>query len=221
MGMRRILPLAAVAALLAPAAVNAKAPNPPKLTISAAPSPVRFGNATTLSGKLTGGKNAAGKQVTVQADAWPFEGTYVDVGTALTDANGDWHASNAPAELTRYRAQATTAPPATSPTVDVNVRLRVRVHVSDRTPDKGERVRFHGTVAPAHDGAPVRIQRRRADGTWRTVRRTTLRDTGTDVSRYSRRVRVRRSGTYRVRALPHDADHLRGTSRKRHLTVNS
>jgi hypothetical protein len=82
-------------------------------------------------------------------------------------------------------------------------------------------VRFHGTAAPAHDGAPVRIQRRRADGSWRTVARTTLRDAGTDVSRYSRRVRVRRSGTYRVRALAHDSDHLRGTSRRRRLTVAS
>jgi len=75
-------------------------------------------------------------------------------------------------------------------------------------------------VAPAHDGAAVRIQRRRANGTWVTVAQTTLTDAGTDVSRYAKRVRVRRTGTYRVRVLSGDTDHLTGTSRKRKLTVS-
>ncbi|MEA2281023.1 MAG: hypothetical protein QOK21_1630 [Solirubrobacteraceae bacterium] len=219
--LKSTLGLAAAAALLAPAAVQAAKPPklPAKLTIAAAPSAVTFGRATTLSGKLSGGKSAAGQLVAVQADTAPFDGTYTDVATAKTDANGDWSATNAPTALTRYRAQAKTAPPATSATVDVGVRLRVGIRVSDRTPARGQRVRFSGTVAPAHDGAPVRIQRRRADGSWRTVARTTLQDAGDAVSRYAKRVKVTRTGTYRVRAASGDGDHLRGTSATRRLRV--
>jgi hypothetical protein len=180
---------------------------------------VTFGGSTTLSGKLTGGKNAAGQTVVVQADAAPLEGTYADVATVATDANGNWTAHTSPGALTRYRAQAKSSPPATSGTVDVNVRLRVRVHVSDRTPARGQRVRFSGTVAPAHDGATVRIQRRRADGSWHTVARTTLQDGGQSVSRYAKRVKITRTGTYRVRAASGDGDHLRGTSGTRRLRV--
>ena len=215
--------LAAVTALLAPAAVHAAKPPKPaaKLSIAAAPSPVTFGSATTLSGKLTGTKTNGGEPVAIQADTAPFDGTYTDVATATTDANGDWSATNAPTALTRYRAQAKTAPPTTSDTVDVNVRLRVRIHVSDRTPARGQRVRFSGTVAPAHDGATARIQRRAADGSWHTVARTTLADAGDAVSRYSKRVKVTRTGTYRVRAASGDGDHLRGTSGTRKLRVGS
>jgi hypothetical protein len=221
--MRRIVATAALAACLTlPAGVLAAKPpkQPSKLTLAAAPLRVTFGKATTLAGKLTGGKSAAGQAVTVQADVFPIDGSYADVATTTTDANGDWHVTQTPTALTRYRAQVKTAPPTTSNTADVGVRLRVRVHVSDRTPSRGERVRFSGTAAPAHDGAPVRIQRRTATGGWRTVARTVLRDAGTDVSRYGKRVRVRRSGTYRVRALSGDADHLAGTSRRRRLTVS-
>jgi hypothetical protein len=222
--MRRIV-LAAVSAALClslPAAVLAAKPpkQPAKLTLTATPARVTFGKPTVLAGKLTGGKQAAGQTVTVQADVFPIDGNYADVATTTTDANGDWHVTQTPTALTRYRAQAKTAPPATSNTADVAVRLRVRVHVSDRTPSRGSRVRFSGTAAPAHDGAPVRIQRRTSTGHWRTVARTVLRDAGTDVSRYGKRVRVRRSGTYRVRVRSGDADHLAGTSRRRRLTVH-
>ena len=75
-------------------------------------------------------------------------------------------------------------------------------------------MRFSGTVAPAHDGAAVRIQRRTRTGGWTTVARTTLRDAGTDVSTYAKRVKVSRTGTYRVHVPSSDADHLAGTSRQ-------
>jgi hypothetical protein len=221
--MRRIVApaVAAAACLIVPAAVLAAKPpkQPAKLTLTATPVRVTFGKPTALAGKLTGGKNAAAETVVVQADVFPLDGHYADVATTTTDANGDWHVTQTPVALTRYRAEAKTSPPTTSNTTDVAVRLRVRVHVSDRTPSRGERVRFSGTATPAHDGAPVRIQRRTSTGHWRTVGRTLTRDAGTDVSRYAKRVKVRRSGTYRVRVLSADTDHLAGTSHRRRLTV--
>ena len=45
-----------------------------------------------------------------------------------------------------------------------------------------------------------------------------LRDAGTELSRYSRRVRVRRDGVYRVKVAG-DADHINGFSRIRRLDV--
>jgi hypothetical protein len=202
--------------------VDAEAQKPPKtqaqVTLAATSAQVTFGTPVAFAGRLTGAKTIAGETVALQADVAPFEGTYADVATVVTDASGNWAATHSPTALTRYRAQARTSPPAESATADVGVRVRVTRRVSDATPSRGERVRLSGLVAPAHDGAKARIQRRTASG-WRTVATTTLLDAGTDVSRYAKRVKVRRTGTYRVRVPAPDADHLRGTSRPRKLTV--
>jgi hypothetical protein len=102
----------------------------------------------------------------------------------------------------------------------VNVRLRVSFRVGDLTPRRGQRVRFRGRIWPEHDGRPVAIQRRGADGRFRTVRRTVARDVpGQAYSRYRTRVRVRSTGVYRVVARPGDEDHVSGFSRKRRLRV--
>ncbi|HET9025209.1 MAG TPA: hypothetical protein VFN64_11590, partial [Burkholderiaceae bacterium] len=107
----------------------------------------------------------------------------------------------------------------TSTSAFVRVRLRVSFKVSDSTPKKGARVRFSGTVAPAHDGKPVLIQKKTSKG-YVTVTRTTLLDNGTDTSKYSKRVRIRRSGTYRVVVQSLDQEHDNGTSRSRTLRVH-
>jgi hypothetical protein len=225
--MRRHLAVFSVAAgfsvltavLVAVDAEAQKAPKPQaQLTLAATPAQVTFGTPVAFAGRLTGAKTIAGETVSLQADVAPFEGTYADVATVVTDAGGNWTATHSPAALTRYRAQARTSPPTPSPAADVGVRVRVTRKVSDATPSRGERVRFSGLTAPAHDGAKVLIQRRTASG-WRTVATTTLLDAGADVSRYAKRVKVRRSGSYRVRVPAPDADHLRGTSRRRTLKV--
>jgi hypothetical protein len=73
-------------------------------------------------------------------------------------------------------------------------------------------------VAPKHDGRTVVIQRLSATGAWITVRRTLLRSTTGDRSRYRTSLVIRRTGRYRVRAGT-DGDHLTGTSRTRRLLV--
>jgi hypothetical protein len=103
--------------------------------------------------------------------------------------------------------------------VFVRVRLSVSFKVSDSTPKKGARVRFYGTAAPAHDGKPVLIQKRTASG-YKTVTRTTLLDNGTATSKYSKRLRIRSSGTYRVVVQSVDQDHDDGASRSRTLRVH-
>jgi hypothetical protein len=63
----------------------------------------------------------------------------------------------------------------------------------------------------------VRIQRR-LPGRWVTVARTRTTD-AVGCSRYSRRVRVFRDGTYRATIAGHE-DHARGISRSRFLDVD-
>jgi hypothetical protein len=191
------------------------------VTIGATPRSPAFGKTTTISGQVTGADNA-GVDVTLQAQPQPASAgaKFSDVATATTDSTGHYSFPAAPQQNTRYQVRAKTSPPATSPVLQVNVRIAVTFHLSDATPKRGTRVRFFGVARPAHDGALVLIQRRASTGKFRTVSKTVLRTSKTaGQSRYSKRVRIWRSGTYRVR-VTHDADHATGTSGKRRIRVH-
>ena len=219
---RSLTPLLFFAALLVPAAPAAADHNPNHTpggsnatTISALdarPNPVAFGTTTELSGRLSGDARG-GVTVRLEADSTrPYGDAYTQISTATTDQSGRFAFVPKPPVNTQYRVVAQASPPVTSAPRLVLVRTRVGLIVSDRTPRTGSLVRFRGTVRPAHDGATAAIQRRSGTGRWVTVARTRLTDAGTDVSRYSRRIRVRRDGTYRVKVVG-DADHVNGFSR--------
>ena len=218
---RTILGLAAALAASAALPLGAAAQKPANtVTLAAAPSTITAGKPTTLSGKVTG-PDQASVEVTLRADPFPVGGGETAVATATTDANGDVQfAGIVPDRNTRYTARAKTSPPVESAAVDVLVRVRVSLRLGDSTPRAGQRVRFSGTAAPQHDGSVVRIQRRRASRSWKTVALTLLRDAGEERSRYSRRVRVRNDGTYRARVIAVDGDHQSGTSRRRTVDVH-
>ena len=188
---------------------------PGNLTLSASAETVKFGRSVTLSGKLTGPKND-GKNVTLREDPSPFD-SFDNVGTATTNAQGDYAFTRTPTVNTRYQAREGGEE---SEVITVTVRPAITLRVGDPTPAAGRRVRMRGRVCPERDGATLEIQRRRAPGQWRTVRRTTLADIpGTTCSKYRRRVRVRRDGTYRA-FLAADADHADGWSRPRRIDVH-
>ena len=219
----RIASAALVALAAAPAVAPAqgnKPPKPPKgtaaVTLDARPTTVVFGSATTLSGKLNGTASDQNVVVRIEADdTAPYGDSYRNTGLETRTANsGNYSVQVTPTVNTQYRAVAQASPPVTSPARLVVVRPRVGLTLSDSTPRRGARVRFSGSVAPAHDGATVLIQRRSATGRFITVARATLRDAGDAVSRYSRRIRIRRDGVYRARLARH-ADHAAGGSRAR------
>ena len=189
------------------------------VSLDAKPNPVVFGAATTLSGRLTGG-STGGVTVRLEQDTTlPLGDTFTPAGaTATTAANGTYSFSVRPAQNTQYRVTAQASPPVTSAPRLVNVRIRVGFRLSDRTPSRGARVRFSGSVLPAHDGRTALIQRRSATGRFVTVARTLLRDAGDERSTYSRRIRVFRDGVYRVKVAG-DADHVNGFSRRRTIDV--
>lgn len=184
-----------------------------QLSINAT-SPVTFGRATTVTGKLQGSANA-GVALDLEADPYPFEDNgFTSVASGATDAKGEYRFTAQPASHTRYRVVAKTSPPTTSATTTVLVRIRVKFTVSDSTPRAGALVRFSGAACPEHDGNVAAIQRRTSTGAYRTVARATLTDTGGPCSDYARRVRVRRDGVYRVKVPSGDPDHSTGTSRR-------
>jgi hypothetical protein len=194
------------------------------VTLKATPTTVIFGRSTTLSGKLTGPNNS-GVKLTVEQNAYPFTGGFkATTVSAVTDTNGSFSVSLVPLVNSHYRVSAKTQPPVTSPEVTVNVRVKVGFRLSDSTPRRGQSVRFSGTVTPAHNGKVALIQRRTATGSWRTIARTSLVATtpvnGIARSKYAKRIRVFRNGTFRVRVSPADGNHVTGYSARRTARVH-
>jgi hypothetical protein len=221
--MRRIIPCAlAAAALLVPAAISsaAKPPKPPKppgqqaITLKPSVPQVTFSHTLTVATSLKGDRG--GTNVTLQRRR-STSATFADLETKPTDAKGNATFTTRPSVNVYYRAIARTTPPITSAESLVTVAPLVGFKVSDSTPRAGQRVRFSGTVRPRHNGRRVYVQRKIGAGAFVTIRRATLKAATSRYSKYSLRVRVRSTATYRVRILGH-ADHAMGISRERVLT---
>lgn len=184
-----------------------------ELTIGAEPNPVVYGRATVVSGRLSG-NNRAGRTVTLDGAQYPYTSFRSAIATTVTDANGNFSFRRRPRLHTIYRARAA----GTQAQVTVKVRMRVSLYLSDRTPERGQLVRFSGRACPRNGRALVSIQKRRSDGSWRTVRRTRLRN-ARRCSVYSRRLRLYRDGSFRV-VVNGNASRLRGFSRRRFADVH-
>jgi len=216
--MKKISAALACVLVCAGPAVAGKPPKPTKpnsnLTITASATAVTFGKSVTISGVA---KNIpAGTSVELQQNPYPYAGFKPAGKTAVVDPTGNYSIAGVVPQLhTQYKVIAKTSPPIESGTVFVRVRLRVSFSVSDATPKRGARVRFSGTVAPAHAGKPVLIQKKTASG-YKTVARATT----TSTSKYSKSLRIKSKGTYRVVAESLDQDHDNGTSRSRTLRVH-
>lgn len=220
MHMTKKLVLIAVLALtvaVAPAVVAAPKPEQ-KLSIAAAPKVVTLGKEVKVTGQLTGGtpRDVSGQNVTLESDSYPYEGQFERVGTVDTNDAGNYSFTIKPLTNARYRTSGKGG--LESPVITVPVRLAVTLEVSDTTPREGSRVTFSGGVASPHDGKVARIQRRTPSG-WKNIAKATLADGADGVSNYSKRVRITRSGRYRVRCAPGDGDHAAGYSRKVRITV--
>jgi hypothetical protein len=143
-------------------------------------------------------------------------GPWTDGISTTAASNGTYTFSRlAPVSNTFYRVLADGA---TSATVRVGVHFRVGLFINRRHPPRGTRVRFHGRVGPAHNGSSALIQWLGPHGRWHTIRRARLRGAGGGLSFYSVRVRIVRSGRYRVIVGP-DASHEAGRSRTVRIRV--
>ena len=189
------------------------------ITISAT-SPIVWGRSTAITGGVRGA--GAGVLVDLQSDPFPYsDAEFAKEATVPTDAKGNYRFAPLPKLNTRYRTVAQTSPPATSAPTVVLVKIRVKVRVSDSTPRSGSLVRFSGSACPQHDGNLVYIQRQSSTGAFGTIARTTLRDAGDVCSKYSRRIRVKSDGVYRVKvSSAGDGDHMTGVSRRVRLDAH-
>ena len=190
------------------------------VSLDAKPNPLVFGGATTLSGNVNG-KDSGSVTVRFEEDTTrPYGDSYKPSAlTVKTAKNGRYAVAAKPLVNTQYRAIAQASPPVTSAPRLVLVRTLVGLRVSDSTPRAGSLVTFSGSVFPAHDGARALIQRRTRSGGFVTLARPGLMDAGTQKSTYSKRLRVRSDGVYRVKVAG-DGDHVNGFSRLRTLDVH-
>lgn len=189
------------------------------VSVTASPTNITWGRTSTLSGKVTGPKSG-GEKVTLQSTPYPYTRAYHPTGAmTTTSTSGTFTFVVRPGQNTRYEAVVATKTPATSVPVRVGVKVKVSFHLSTLHPVKGQSVRFYGWVTPAHNAKWAQIQRRTSTGAWKTIATTKLvaggTHNGTAVSKFSKRLRLYRSGTYRVRVNPSDGNHLPGNSATR------
>jgi hypothetical protein len=205
-------------AVFTTAAATGAAPAPATVTIAATPTVVTFGNPVTIAGQVPGRTTA---KVELEQTPFPFTDPFKNAAQGTTDSAANYSFQATPALNTRYHVVAK-SPPATSADVTVLVRTKVGLRLSDKTPARGARVRFKGSVLPAHNGKAVKIQRKTSAG-WKTIATPVLTAAtplnGVERSKYGKRIRIRRSGAYRT-VMPADGDHARGKTGRRRATVH-
>ena len=183
------------------------------LAFVANPNPITFGGGTNLAGQLTGTGNA-GKQVILQQRAFPYTSGFANVGNPVVTGPTGGFAFGALAlpQTTQLRVQ-TTDGKVTSPVATVAVAVRVKTNVNKTNVKRGRLVRFSGTIRPAREGALFAIQKLGSRGQWVTLAGGVTRKGGAAYSGFSRRLRVRRGGQYRVFVRIVDGNYTSGIGR--------
>ena len=218
--MRRLTGvLLVVAAVLAAPALGHPVGGASSVTIAGSPTTIVFGSSTTISGQVTG-KKAAGATVDLQGEPFPSQ-SFSTVSTTTADSTGHYSFKVSPGLNTIYRVMAKAAPTASSSNLPIKVRVKVSLGVSTSKPPVGKLVRFSGFVLPAYNGKNVLVQRKTAGG-WKTIAQIRL-AAATPAgpvarSKYSKRIRFRQSGSYRVFFNPADNARLANSSPAHRLT---
>jgi hypothetical protein len=168
------------------------------LSFTAAPNPVPFGKPVLLAGVLTGTGNA-GRPVVLQSNPFPYVQGFTNTTNALlTGAQGEFSFTLLSVPLnTQYRVVIPTRPEIASPIVFVGVAPKISTSVTATHVRKHQRVRFTGTVTPGQGGERIAIQRLKGTA-WVTLAGSVTHRASATSSRYSKRIRISRGGSYRV-----------------------
>lgn len=185
---------------------------PLALTLTASPDPAVFGSPVAISGSLSG-TGAAGTQIVLQGDAFPYAHGFHDLTSPTTaSASGAFSFSLAGLlNATQLRAVIATKPWIRSPVVTEPVAVAVTLHVH-RTRRRGF-VRLSGTITPAAGGEHVAFERSNREHRYVTVSGTIARPAGGGVARFARTVRLRKHGLYRAFVQISEGAHVSGRSR--------
>ena len=190
------------------------------VTLAASPPGVAPGGTTTLAGQLTGTNNA-GRQVVLLGNPYPYTQGFLPVGNAqVTAADGSYSFPVVGLQATtQYQVQMPAKPEVISPIVVVGVAVQVKTDTKKvKRGRHSVTVRFSGTVSPATDGARVDIQKLRG-GLWTTVAHTRAKHLSSTSSRFKTRVKLFRSGDFRVVAEPAQPQYVAGAGRTVGITV--
>jgi hypothetical protein len=181
------------------------------LVLAATPNPVPFGAPSTLAGTLSGTGNA-GRPIRLQQKPFPFTGPFANVGNVqLTTAQGGFSFALLSVPLTtQYRVLVTDKTSVVSPVLTVSVSVVVGTKTTRTHVHRGGHVHFSGTIKPNVPNVPVAIQKLNAKKHWVTISGTITRTGGT----YSKTVRIRRGGSYRVYAGASGGTFAPGAGRK-------
>ena len=165
------------------------------LSLNAAPNPIRPNAKTLIAGVLSGTGNGD-RRIVLQSNPFPFTQGFQNASDVhLTNPDGSFSFPLLAVPVnTQYRVVLTNVPQVVSPIVTVGIAPKVTLS-SKRL--SGNRFRFKGKIRPAHDGAGIVIQRLK-NGAWVNVASSHARAAKGDVSKYSKRFKIKRSGTYRV-----------------------
>jgi hypothetical protein len=183
------------------------------VSLAATPNPIRIGHSTTLAGVLSGTGNA-NRQVVLQANPWPYTGGFVAATNAqVTNASGGFAFPLLSVSVnTQYRVVLVPKPAVVSPIVVLGTTNKVTRHAKVRRGHRRGRIHLWGTIRPALDGSPVVVQKLRR-GTWVNIGQTHARHTSKGISRYSKRIRQKHGGKYRVVVVDASGAHSPGVSR--------
>jgi hypothetical protein len=184
------------------------------LSLTAVPNPVRPNGKTLIFGVLSGTGNGD-RRIILQSNPFPYTQGFQNASDIhLTNADGSFSFPLLAVPVnTQYRVVLTNVPEVASPIVTVGVAPKVTLSAKRL---RGNRFRFRGQIRPAHDGAEIIVQRLK-NGAWVNVAHGHARAAKGDVSKYSKRFRLRRGGTYRVFAGTNNGANVESASRTVHL----
>ncbi len=187
------------------------------LTIQAIDRSLAFAQPAQLSGRLTGSGGAplSGSRVSLQLAG--AKGFFTS-RSATTSADGSWSVTLPTSYSRTLRAVAARAGGGlvTSRQLRVGVVPRVRVRSIRRV---GQRRKFtvSGFMRPRRERITLEVQRKGSDGKMRTIARIRVK---VRAGRFSARLRLRRAGLHRVRAVfGADARNSFGSSPRRSIRV--
>jgi hypothetical protein len=167
------------------------------VTLVATPNPVPARNtATLLKGNLSGTGNA-GRKVVLQSTVWPYTLPFQSISNEqVTDATGNFAfplLAGAVTQNTQFRVAMPERPAVVSPIVLFGIKPYVKSKVSKHRVRRNHLVRFSGSISPAAADQQVAFQKKH-NGQWVTVGG----DTRLSGGKFSKNVRIRRGGTFRV-----------------------
>jgi hypothetical protein len=164
---------------------------------------VLLGAPVTIAGMLVNGAADAGRQVQLYERRAPFPGTWGILQEGVAGPDGSYSFTVAPPRKAYYSvvaAATATAVRQASPGFLVAVRRKVSIKASNRTPRRGQVVRFSGFISPAYPLGPssvATLQRQEHSGAFVNLKAVLLKAAGA-FSSYRIRVRVNQGGSYRV-----------------------